>query len=300
MLECVPNFSEGRDPAVVDAIAAAMTAVAGVGCLRSELDADHHRAVITIAGPADAVQEAAFRGARTAVERIDLRRHTGVHKRMGALDVCPFVPLAGATMADAVGAARAVGARIADELAVPVFLYAEACTREQRRKLGNVRNLQFEGLRDLVGRDPDYAPDFGPARVHESAGATAVGARRFLVAYNINLRSNDLQLAKDISKAVREQGGGLPGVQAMGFFLDGKQLAQVSMNLLDFERTSIRTVYDRVAELAAARGVEVAESELIGLAPAAALDADLAAHIRLPDFDPERQIVERRLAALAN
>ena len=296
LLEFVPNFSEGKDQAKVDEIVAAMTAVGGVTCLGSELDASHNRAVVTLAGSASAVAEAAVEGARAAMQRIDLRGHTGEHKRMGAMDVCPFVPLGDATMADAVATARAVGERIG-ELGLPVFLYAEACTREDRRKLGNVRNKEFEGLQKLVGSDPDFAPDFGPARMHESAGAVGVGARKFLIAYNINLNTEDVQIARDIAKAVREKDGGFPKVQGMGFFLDDKKLAQVSMNLLDFETTSIRTVFDRVQELAAARGVEVVESELIGLAPAAAIDAALAAHIKLPSFEPERQIVEAKLAA---
>ena len=239
-----------------------------------------------------------MKGALEAMQRIDLRRHEGEHKRMGAMDVCPFVPLGGATMDDAVATARAVGERIGKELEIPVFLYAAAATRDDRKKLGNVRNKQFEGLGELVGSDPDFAPDFGPARLHESAGAIGVGARKFLIAYNINLATTDVQIAKDIAKAVREKDGGFVGVQGMGFFLDELKQAQVSMNLLDFETTSIRTVFDKVAELAAAQGVEVAASELIGLAPAAAIDAGLARHIKLPDFDPSQQVVEQKLAAM--
>ena len=297
LLEFVPNFSEGRDQAIVDALVAAMTAVADVKCLGAEMDADHNRSVITLAGPAAAIAEAAFVAAAAAKQRIDLRRHRGAHKRMGAMDVCPFVPLGGASMDDAVSTARAVGERIGRELDLPVFLYAAACTREERRKLGNIRNKEFEGLQALVGSDPEFAPDFGPARLHASAGAIGVGARKFLIAYNINLKTADVQIAKDIAKAVREKDGGFAMVQGMGFFLDDRQLSQVSMNLLDFETTPIRTVFDKVAELAAKAGVEVVESELIGLAPAAAIDAALAAHIKLPSFDPAAQVVEARLAA---
>lgn len=296
LLEFVPNFSEGKDQAVVDAIVAQMTAVPGVTCLSAELDGSHNRAVVTLAGDKDAVAAAAFVGAKAAMERIDLRNHVGEHKRMGAMDVCPFVPLGDTTMATAVATARAVGERIANELELPVFLYAEACMREERRKLGNIRNKQFEGLQDLVGSDDEYAPDFGPARMHETAGAVGVGARKFLIAYNINLATEDVQVAKDIAKAVREKDGGFAKVQGMGFFLDDKKMAQVSMNLLDFETTSIRTVFDKVKELANAQGVEVAESELIGLAPAAAIDAELAAHIQLPGFDPQQSVVEAKLA----
>jgi len=297
LLEFVPNFSEGKRQEVIDAIVAAMTAVPGVKCLGSELDGSHNRAVVTLAGPADAVAEAAFRGAEEAIARIDLRGHKGEHKRMGAMDVCPFVPLAGATMEDAIATAKAVGERIGKELNLPVFLYAAAASRPTRVKLGDFRNKEFEGLSQLVGSDPEFAPDFGPARMHESAGGLAVGARKFLIAYNVNLQTTDVQIAKDIAKAVREKDGGFAKVQGMGFFLDDKQLSQVSMNLLDFETTSIRTVFDKVAELAAAKGVQVAESELIGLAPAAAIDAALAKHIKLPSFDPAQQVVESKLAA---
>ena len=298
LLEFVPNFSEGKKREVVDALVAAMTAVPGVHCLGAELDASHHRSVVTLAGPAPAIAEAAVRGAHAAKQRIDPRTHKGEHKRMGAMDVCPFVPLAGASMADAVATARAVGKRIGAELEVPVFLYAEACTRESRRVLGNFRNKEFEGLMGLVGSDPEFTPDFGPARLHPTAGAVAVGARKFLIAYNVNLATSDVQIAKDIAKAVREKDGGFKKVQAMGFFLDDKQLSQVSMNLLDFEVTSIRTVFDAVAKLAASKGVAVAESELIGLAPAAAIDAATAQHVKLPGFDARQQVVEQKLAAM--
>lgn len=292
LFECVPNFSEGRDASKVRALADAMGGVPGVVLLGAEQDAAHHRCVITLAGARAAVSEAAVRGARKAIETIDLRQHRGEHKRMGAIDVCPFVPLNGATMADAVALAEKVGERIGRELELPVFLYAEAARRESRRVLGNFRNKEFEKLRELVGTDPEYAPDFGPARMHPTAGAVAVGARRFLIAYNVNLATADVAVAKQIAKAVREKDGGLPRVQAMGFFLDDRGLAQVSMNLLDFQTTSIRTVYDAVAERARAAGVDVVESELVGFAPAAALDAATASHVKLRDFDPRRQIVE--------
>jgi glutamate formiminotransferase len=295
LLEFVPNFSEGKDQAIIDSLVKTMTSVTGVTCLGAELDGSHNRAVVTLAGESEAVAEAAFVGARAAIEKIDLRDHVGEHKRMGAMDVCPFVPLGESTMHDAVVTARAVGQRIGDELGMPVFLYAEACMREDRRKLGNVRNKQFEGLLDLVGADSDYAPDFGPNKMHATAGAIGVGARTFLIAYNINLQTSDVQVAKDIAKAVREKDGGFKKVQGMGFYLDDKSQAQVSMNLLDYTVTSIRAVYDRVAELAKAQGVEIAESELIGLAPSAAMNADLANHIKLPNFDADAQIVEAKL-----
>ena len=297
LLEFVPNFSEGRDRQKLDRIVAAMTAVRGAALLGQELDASHHRAVVTLAGAPEAMAAAAFAGARAAVAEIDLRAHKGEHKRMGAMDVCPFVPLGSADMALAVRTARAVGARIGAELGLPVFFYAAACTREERRVLGNFRNKEFEGLLQLVGKDPLYAPDCGPARLHPSAGAVAVGARNFLIAFNVNLETQDVALAKAIAKQVREKDGGFPGIQAMGFYLDDKHCAQVSMNILDFRTTSVRTIYDAVAAKAQAAGVAVRESELVGLIPAAAIDATTAGQIRLAGFDAKAQVVEERLAA---
>jgi len=297
LLELVPNFSEGRNAAVVDAITAAMAAVPGARVLGRELDPNHHRSVITLAGEAAAMAAAAFAGAAAALAHIDLRTHRGEHKRMGAIDVCPFVPLAGAVMADAVAVARQVGERIGRELQLPVFLYAEASTRDSRRVLGNFRNKEFEGLQALVGRDPAFTPDFGPSRLHPTGGAVAVGARTFLIAYNVNLATTDVQIAKDIAKAVREKDGGLKKVQAMGFFLADKQQAQVSMNLLDFQVTSVARVFDEVAARARAAGIAVAESELVGLVPAAALDVATARRVLLRDFDPKLQVVEEQLKA---
>lgn len=271
LLECVPNFSEGRRPEVIDAICAAITSVHGVSLLGREMDADHNRAVVTFVGAPAAAQEAAFRGIAKAAELIDLRTHSGAHPRMGATDVVPFVPLGDATEADAVAAANALGERVGRELGVPVFLYAQAAKTPARVKLADVRKGEFEGLRDAIGRDADRAPDFGPAKIHESAGCTAVGARFFLLAYNINLASNDVALAKRIAKEIREKDGGLPGVQAMGFHLADRDIAQVSMNLLDFRKTSAGRVYDEVRVRAEAAGVKILESEIIGLVPQAAV-----------------------------
>lgn len=297
LLECVPNFSEGKDATKVQTLVDTMSAVDGVSCLADEMDRAHNRCVITLAGEPDAIAEAAFRGAAKAKELIDLRHHVGEHKRMGAMDVCPFTPLGTATMDLAVETAQRVGERIGTELELPVFLYGTAARREERRILGNVRNKQFEGLMDLVGKDPDYQPDFGPNQMHPTAGAVGVGARSFLIAYNINLRTEDVDVAKAISKEVRERDGGLPRVQAMGFYLDDRKMAQVSMNLLDYEVTSIRKVFDTVAAKATAAGVEIEESELVGLVPGPALDQDTAAHIQLRGFDPKQQVVEERLKA---
>ncbi len=297
LLECVPNFSEGRDAGIVQGLVDAMSAVPGVACLAHELDADHHRAVITLAGSPDAVAEAAVRGARRAIETIDLRAHRGEHMRMGAMDVCPFVPLSGTTMDGAVAIARSVGERFGDELGLPVFFYGHAALRPERRVLGAVRNRGFEQLGALVESDPSYRPDRGPARLHPTAGAVGVGARGFLIAYNVQLASADVALAARISKAVRESSGGLPAVQARGFFLAERGLAQVSMNLLDYTQTPVRRVFDEVVALAAAEGVAVEDSELVGLVPRAALDDATARHVKLIGFDPGAQVLEERLRA---
>jgi glutamate formiminotransferase/formiminotetrahydrofolate cyclodeaminase len=271
LVECVPNFSEGRRPEVIDAICAAIQTVAGVKVIDREMDADHNRSVVTFVGPIDAAGAAAFRAIRTASELIDLRTHQGAHPRMGATDVCPFVPLGDTTTEDCVSAAKALGARVGRELAIPVFLYADAASRPERRDLAAIRAGQFEGLRDLIGADPARDPDFGPKKIHASAGCTAIGSRFFLVAYNVNLATNDVALAKKIAKEVREKDGGLPGVKALGFHLADRDVAQVSMNLVDFRKTSPGRAFDEVRRLATAAGVKVLESEVIGLVPQAAV-----------------------------
>jgi glutamate formiminotransferase len=297
LIECVPNFSEGRRPEVVAAIVAAIEGVPGARVIDRSMDASHNRAVLTfVAGP-EAVAEAAFRAIAKACELIDLRVHEGEHPRIGATDVVPFVPLEGATMARCVELAHALGARVARELAIPVYFYESAARKPERRNLPDVRNIGFEKLRDAIGTDPARAPDEGPARVHESAGATVIGARSFLIAYNINLATEDVKLAKDIAKKIRERDGGLPGIKAMGFFLDDLKLAQVSMNVCDFQRTGLLRVYEEVERLASLAGVDIRESELVGLAPRAALPGGVAERIRLARFDPRAQIVEERVAA---
>jgi glutamate formiminotransferase len=293
LVECVPNFSEGRRPDVVDAICAA-AAVPGVHLLDRTSDASHNRSVITLVGSGEDLVEAAVRMARVAMERIDLREHTGEHPRMGATDVVPFVPVAGVTMARCVELAKLCGRRFGDELKIPVFLYEAAASRPERKNLATVREGQFEGLCEKIGSDPDRVPDFGPAQIHPTAGATAVGARKFLIAYNVNLASNDVKLAKSIAKSIREKDGGFKCVKAMGFHLADRDLAQVSMNMTDYETTSLLTVYEAISKQAGAAGVQTLESELVGLAPAAALPGDVAARIKLRDFDPGKQIIEKR------
>lgn len=281
LVECVPNFSEGRDPATLDALRAALTSVPGVRLLDVQADASHHRSVFTFVAPPDAAVEAAFRAVRTARERIDLTRHTGAHPRMGATDVVPFIPLEDVTMEDCVQLAKRLGERVGRELEVPVYLYARAATRPERERLPDVRQGEFEGLRDAIGTDPGRAPDFGPARIHPTAGATAIGARPFLVAYNVYLAGGDVALARTIAKAVRTSDGGLPAVQARGFDVDGEP--QVSMNLLDMDATPLHQAYDAVAAAARAAGADAARSELVGLVPERAVYAAAEAHIRLQD-----------------
>ena len=295
IVECVPNFSEGRRPEVIDAIVAAARAAAPVKVLDREMDANHNRAVLTFAGTIAAVEKAAFACVAAARERIDLNGHQGEHPRMGATDVLPFVPVRGASMEACVALARRVGRRIGEELAIPVFFYEEAATRPERRNLADVRAGQFEGLRELIGKDPARAPDFGPPRIHPTAGAIAVGARFFLVAYNVNLKSADVKLAKSIAKQIREKDGGLKCVKALGFELADRKLAQVSMNLTNYTVTSIERAYVEIERLATAAGVEILESELVGLAPRAALPDGLAQRVKLAGFDPAKQVLEELL-----
>jgi glutamate formiminotransferase / 5-formyltetrahydrofolate cyclo-ligase len=313
LIESVPNISEGRRLDVVDRLAAAVTGVDGALLLDRTSDASHNRSVFTIAGQADAVTEALDRLVAAAIHDIDMEEHTGEHPRIGAVDVIPFIPLATTSMDDCIVLARSFGADLAKRFDLPVFLYANAALRSDRVKLADVRRGQYEGLKAEIaqhGREPDY----GPIRMHPSAGAVAVGARPFLIAYNINLASEDVELAKRIARRVRESGGGLPKVQANGFWIEELRRAQVSMNLLDFAVTPLWLVWETVREIAAEDGVDLAESELIGLAPLAALlgvadraaaptDAPVerrlaqaAAYIRLRDFFPD-QALELRLEA---
>ena len=293
LIESVPNVSEGRRPDVVDRLARAVAAGPGVYLLDRTSDPSHNRSVFTMAGEHDGVMDALDRLVATAVHEIDMDVHTGEHPRIGAVDVIPFVPLADTTMDDCVELARTFGERIARTYELPVYLYANAANRPERVKLADVRRGGYEGLKNeisLNGREPD----FGPSRLHPSAGAVAVGARPFLIAYNINLDSRDVELAKRIARRVRESGGGLPRLQANGFWIEELGRAQVSMNLLDFATTPLWVVWETVREIAAEDGVDLAESELIGLAPLAAFLA-VADRADAPVDDP----VEQRLAAAA-
>ncbi|MGC2274163.1 MAG: glutamate formimidoyltransferase, partial [Candidatus Sulfotelmatobacter sp.] len=252
LVECVPNFSEGRDKSKVDAIIAAMK-VDGVYLLDREMDADHNRCVITLVGEREAIQEAAIRGVGKAAELIDLNAHKGAHPRMGAADVVPFIPIDGVTIEDCVAMARHVGEEIWKRFQIPVYLYEAAATTPERQNLENIRRGQFEGIRAEIATNPARKPDFGDARVHPSAGATVVGARKFLIAYNVFLNTPDVEIAKKIAKAVRFSSGGMRFVKGAGFLVRG--LAQVSMNLTDFEQTPVHRVFEMVKREAARYGV---------------------------------------------
>ncbi|MBI1967837.1 MAG: glutamate formimidoyltransferase [Gemmatimonadetes bacterium] len=281
LVECVPNFSEGRDPQVLDALRAAIAGVPGVKLLDVQADASHHRSVFTFVAPPAAAVEAAYRAVRVARERIDLTKHQGEHPRMGATDVVPFIPVRDVTMDDCVALAKRLAERVGRELEIPVFLYANAATRPERERLPDIRKGQFEGLRERIGADPAADPDFGPRKIHPTAGCTAIGARPFLVAYNIYLDTGDVQIAKDVAKGIRTSSGGLPGLQASGFEVVGK--AQVSMNLLDIDLTSPATVFSAVAAEAKSRGVDVLKSEVVGLIPERGIFGAGAAYLKLPD-----------------
>ncbi|MFL6275369.1 MAG: glutamate formimidoyltransferase [Blastocatellia bacterium] len=296
IVECIPNFSEGRDSRVIDEIVAAIQSVAGAVLLDRESDADHNRSVITFVAPPEAVVEAALAGARRAAEVIDLNRHTGEHPRMGATDVIPFVPISGVTMEDCVALARECGERMWRELQIPVYLYEKAATRPERENLANLRKGQFEGIRDEIATKPARQPDYGEARVHPSAGITAVGARPPLIAYNINLGTSDVEIANRIARAVRHLSGGLRYVKALGFELKDRQQAQVSMNMVNYEGTPLFRAFEMVKREAERYGVPVVGSEVVGLVPQAALNGCSDFYLRLENFSAD-QILENRLAA---
>jgi len=297
VVECVPNISEGRDKAKIDAIAGVVRHVAGVTLISCESDAAHNRSVITFAGTPDACVEAAYRVYQAALPLIDLNGHSGEHPRMGAVDVCPFIPVKNITMEECAKLARTLGEKVGS-LGVPVFLYESAATKPERKNLADVREGQFEGLRDRIGTDPTRTPDFGPNKIHPTFGCTAIGARFFLIAYNVNLNTSDVKLAKKIAKAVREKDGGLPGVKGMGFEVDvnGRKLAQVSMNLVDYRKTSPMQVYSVIEKMAAEAGVKVYESELVGVIPQESLNQCAAQAMKLKGYTPA-MVLENNLAA---
>ncbi len=292
IVECVPNFSEGRRQDVIDSIVAAMKLVPGVHILDCQSDLDHNRSVVTIIGPPQAVVESAFQGIAAAAELIDMNHHRGGHPRMGATDVVPFVPVRGVPMEDCVALARQLGERVGSELEIPVYLYESAATRPERCNLADVRRGEYEGLKAEIAVDPDRAPDFGPAAMG-SAGATAIGARPPLVAFNVYLNTADVAPAQAIAKAVRHSSGGLRFVKALGLLVEGQ--AQVSMNLTDFRRTPIHRALEMVRVEAARYGLSVTRSEVVGLVPARALFDAADFYLQLDGFSLD-QILENRLS----
>jgi len=294
LVECVPNFSEGRDKSKVDAIIDAMK-MPGVYLLDREMDADHNRCVITLVGDRDAIQEAAIRGVGKASELIDLNVHSGAHPRMGATDVVPFIPIDGVTVEDCVAIANRVGEEIWKRYQIPVYLYESAARIPERQGLENIRRGQFEGIRAEIATNPARRPDIGEPRVHPTAGATVVGARKFLIAYNVFLNTPDVDIAKKIAKAVRFSSGGLRFVKGAGFLVRGQ--AQVSMNLTDFEQTPIHRVFEIVKREAARYGVMPVSSEIVGLIPKKALEDAAEWFLQVENFDSSL-ILENRLAAV--
>jgi glutamate formiminotransferase/formiminotetrahydrofolate cyclodeaminase len=293
LVECVPNFSEGRRPEVVTAIRDAIAAVDGVSVLDVSSDASHNRTVITFVAPVESAVDAAFAGIKVAAERIDLCKHTGEHPRIGATDVVPFIPLEGSTMEDCIALARTLGERVGRELKIPVYLYERAATTPTRENLADVRRGEFEGLREELGKNPARNPDFGPSQIHPTCGAIAIGARPFLVAYNVYLGpASNLQIAKNIAKAVRGSSGGFKYVKGLGLEVDGQ--AQVSMNLVDTEKTPLHNVFDFVKMRAEAEGAQVAWSEIVGLVPEKVLFDAAVSHLQLKQFTPA-QVLDRQV-----
>jgi len=296
LIECVPNFSEGRDPAKVDAIVGSMNSVPGVYVLDREMDADHNRCVVTLAGEPEAVAEAALRGTGKAMELLDLTKHNGAHPRVGATDVVPFIPIEGVTIEDCVALARRVGHAIWNRYRIPVFFYEAAATRPDRTNLENVRRGQFEGLREEMRTNLDRQPDVGEPKVHPTAGVTVVGARKFLIAYNVNLNTADISIANKIAKAIRFSSGGLRYVKSMGVELKARKLAQVSINLTDFEQTPMHRVYEMVKREAERYGAVPVGSEIVGLIPKKAIEMAADFFLQLENFSPA-QVFENKLEA---
>jgi glutamate formiminotransferase len=297
VIECVPNFSEGRDATVVARIVEAIAGVPGAAVLGQTADRDHNRSVITFAGAPSPVAEAAFRGIKCAAALIDLNRHAGVHPRIGATDVVPLVPVTGATIEFCARLAEQLGERVWRELRIPVYLYEAAARRVDRANLANIRRGRFEKLRDEVRHNPDRLPDFGEAALHPTAGACVIGARKFLIAFNVNLKTADVEVAHTIAKRIRFSSGGLPAVRALGLFLESRHQAQVSINLIDFEQTPLCAVIEAVRSETRRCGAQIASMELIGLVPRNAVETAGDCDLPFENFSPDL-ILEDRLAQL--
>jgi len=297
LVECVPNYSEGRRGEIIEKIADCFRGRKGVWLLDVSSDKDHNRTVITAVGEPSELFNAVFESVRVASELINMEEHRGEHPRIGATDVIPFVPLRGVTMEECVTLARELGKKIADELGIPVYLYEEAALRPERRKLEVIRKGQYEGLKEEISK-PERHPDYGPPKLHPTAGATVVGARKPLIAFNINLGTTDIDIAKKIAQFVRASSGGLAYVKAIGVDLKDKGLVQVSMNLTDYTKNSIYRVFELVKMEAERWGVPIVESEIIGLLPAEALFDSTSYYLKLHNFDPSKQVIEMRLLEL--
>lgn len=293
IVECVPNFSEGRRPEVVREIVAAVESVPGVQVLDYSSDPNHNRSVLTFIGEPAPVKEAAFRAIARAADLINMEEHRGEHPRIGATDVVPFVPVLGVTMADCVALARELGAEVAEKLHIPVYLYEEAATRPDRRNLADIRRGEYEGLKKEIHL-PERRPDFGDPVMHPTAGATVIGAREFLIAFNINLGTPDVSIAKKIARAVRASSGGLMYVKALGIKLEDRNLAQVSMNLTNFKKTPMHVVFNLVKSEAERYGVPIVGSEIVGLVPLDALLAAAEHYLRIENFG-RKQVLETRV-----
>ena len=297
IVECIPNFSEGRRVEVVDQIVAAIKTVTGAVLLDRESDPNHNRSVVTFVAPPDSVVRAALAGAAKAAELIDLNKHSGEHPRMGATDVIPFVPISGVTMDDCVSLARQCGELMWTELGIPVYLYEKAATGPARENLATLRKGQFEGIREEIETNEARRPDFGEPRVHPTAGITAIGARPPLIAYNVNLGTADIEIANRIARAVRFQTGGLRYVKALGFELKDRGIVQVSMNMVNYEGTPLFRVFEMIKREAERYGVSIVGSEIVGLVPQGALNAVADFYLQLENFSLE-QILEQRLSAV--
>lgn len=294
VVECIPNFSEGRRKEVIQAIAEAIRSIEGVRLLDCSSDRNHNRSVLTFIGEPEAVKEAAFLSAEKAAELIDMTKHSGEHPRMGAVDVIPFVPVRGITMAECVRLSRELGERIASELSIPVFLYEESATRPERRNLADIRRGEFEGMAQKI-KQPEWAPDFGKPEIHPTAGVVAVGARMPLIAFNVNLGTSDINIAKKIAKVIRESGGGLKNCKAIGVMLEDRNLAQVSMNMTNYEKTSLYRAFELIRVEAQRYGVNIVGSEIVGLTPMNALIDVAKYYLQLENFDESKQVLENYL-----
>lgn len=294
IVECVPNFSEGRRTEVINEISNAAAAVPGLTILDCESDPNHNRMVLTFVGSPESVVKAALASSERAIALIDLTKHTGEHPRMGAVDVVPFVPLNDVTMDECVQLANEFGREYASRFSVPVFLYESAARVPERKNLADVRQGQFEGLRELIGTDPTRVPDYGPNKIHPTAGATAVGARPVLIAYNVDLNTQDLSVAKKIAKKIRERDGGLPAIKALGFELKDRGIVQVSMNLTDYTRTSMHQAFDEISKLTRESNVTIVDSEIVGLVPQDAITRASMHYLLLRNFSQD-QVIENRI-----